>query len=109
MDFFRFKLEGRYTASSVLKALSDYSDKKNDMPAPADLIAIMNPEKPRISQAEFIHAKKQWELEGYPSYSYYAMIVKDYENENHEERVEHGKIEDKRLLEIVQNSVKRIS
>lgn len=71
----------------VLTAVDAYTDQKNDVPAPSDLIALMTPPaEKRISGAEFIHAKEQWELEGFPSYSYYATVVKDYERQNAEDR-----------------------
>lgn len=107
--YFRMKLEGKFTASQVMQAIDKYTDTHADLPTPADLTALINPEKPRISSAEFIHSKDQWAKEGYPSYSYYAMIVKQYERENQEERQEARPIEDKKILEIVQNSVKRIA
>lgn len=101
-------LMGDFSAAQVVSAMTEYMRKSSDMPAPADIIALMKPEAPRISQAEFIHAKEQWKLEGYPSYSYYAMIVKDYERENAESRNDPKPIEDKRVLSIVQSAVKRI-
>lgn len=104
----KFILEDKYPMETVLSALKRYMTEKSDMPVPADIEAILNPPKPKISQAEFIHAKDQWAKEGYPSYSYYAMIVKDYEKENADERNAPAPIEDSRILGIVQNSVKSI-
>lgn len=61
---------------------------QSTMPTPADIYKIIRPEKQhtRVSHAEFIHAKEQWKLEGFPSYSYYATVVKDYEKQNAEDR-----------------------
>lgn len=107
--FYQMKLDGRYPASKVLSALDAYTDKKDDVPAPADLIALMDPPKTKISQAEFIHAKDQWAKEGYPSYSYYAVIVKEYEKENHEDRAKSDSVSDEKLLGVMRNSIKRIT
>lgn len=86
LGLWKMTLEDDYSIAQVLAALKQHCKASNTMPAPADVIAVLNPPKSKITQAEFIHAKKQWELEGYPSYSYYAMLVKEYESQEGEER-----------------------
>jgi hypothetical protein len=99
---------GEYPANRVLKAMQLYMRQSSDIPSPADLIALMEAPKPKITQAEFIHAKEQWKLEGFPSYSYYAVMVRDYEKQQGEERSASAPIDDPKVLEIVKSSVKRI-
>lgn len=79
------KLNGRFSAQEVLAAIDVYTDRASDIPQPADLIKIMTPEKPKITQAEFIYAQKQHALEGYPMHGYYGQIIKDYEKQMGEE------------------------
>lgn len=84
--FYQLKLDGRFPADAVINALGAYTDRSNDIPAPADLISLMAPQTPRITQTEFIHAKEQHKLEGYPEFGYYGQIIKQYERENAEDR-----------------------
>lgn len=71
---------------TVLRALKEYMTTKNDMPVPADIEAILNPPKAKITQAEFIHAQKQHALEGFPMHGYYGAIIREYEAQEGEER-----------------------
>lgn len=85
-DYYKMKLNGRYTAGEILTALDRYTDIKNDIPAPSDIIQIIDPPPKPISTAEFIHAKEMHALEGFPSHGYYGHIIKDYEKQNAEDR-----------------------
>lgn len=108
MDFWIQKLEDRFTVDQVLWALDRYTDRRQTVPVPADIINILDPEKPRITQAEFIHAKKQWEQNGYHTFGCkYFDIVKDYEAQESEgrEKVEYPE----ELLKIAGSAVKKIS
>lgn len=100
-DYYKLKLNGKFTADSVLKALDMYTDSKNDIPAPSDLIGLMLPAPPvRITTAEFIHAKEQHALEGYPVCGYYGQIIKQYEKENADAREKPvAAIEDRKSLQ----------
>lgn len=86
LQAWEFVLSEKYTAGQVVAAMRAYMERSSDMPTPADLIAIINPPTPRITAAEFIHAKEQHKLEGYPSHGYYGGIIRQYEKENAEER-----------------------
>ncbi len=100
--------EGKYTVDQIIRAIHTHCLQSNVIPKVSHLEQILNPETPRISSTEFIHAKDQWAKEGYPEFSYYAGIVKQYEKENSEERTKARPIEDSEVLAIVQNSIKRI-
>lgn len=75
-----------YSMSLVLNAIIEYCDKNKTMPAPSDIVAILSPERPKISHAEFIHANEQWAKEGYPTYSANAQVVRDYREQENEGR-----------------------
>ena len=77
--YFKLKLENRFTMEQVEFALMKYTDEKNDIPAPADIIAILEPKKPRISESQFIAAQKAQERNGYPRFSYEAKLIEEYE------------------------------
>ena len=77
---------GDYPAGQLISAMQEWVKRHRDMPTPSDMIKLMNPEPTRITQTEFIHAKEQWKLEGFPNYSYYAGIVKEYEKQEGEAR-----------------------
>lgn len=105
----KMALEDEHTMEAVLSALKIHCKKSSAMPTPADIVAILKPVKPKVSHAEFIHAKDQWAKEGYPQFSYYHMIVMEYEKENADERAAPAPIEDPKILKIVQSSIKRIT
>lgn len=73
--------EGKFTVNQIINALHIHCERNSVIPKVSHINDILNPAKPKITQSEFIHAKEQWKLEGYPSYSYYAGIVKDYEKQ----------------------------
>lgn len=106
MAGWKFVLDGRYSMETVLSALKKYMTEKSDMPVPADIEVILNPPMPRITTAEFIHAKEQHKLEGYPSHGYYGGIIRQYEKENAEERGSRPMTEDgTRLLHEVMKKI----
>lgn len=72
----------------VAEAVIKFAKKQDNIPTPSCLLKIINPVKQKISQSEFIHAKEQWRVEGYPAYSYYASIVKDFEKQEQSSREE---------------------
>lgn len=104
----RFVLEEKYPVESILSALRRYMTEKTDMPVPADVEAILNPPKAKITQSEFIHAKQQWALEEYKPFSYYGNIVKEYEKQETELRDAPPTYPDK-MLSIAKESIKKIT
>lgn len=83
---YRLYFEGKFTVGQIIGAIHKHCERKTAVPKVADINAILSPEPEKISTAEFIHAKEQWKAEGYPAFSYYSQIVKDYEKENAEDR-----------------------
>lgn len=87
--YYRAKLERRFTVSQVLYALDVYTDKQNDIPAPADVIQILDPPKPRITEAQFIEAQKWQERNGYPMFSDAKTLIEKYRKQEAEKQDEH--------------------
>jgi len=71
-----------YTVNQVLYAMETYMKSSPDMPAPSDLIKIINPPQAKISEFEYRQAYKQWELSGFPQFSYEWSVVNDYRKQN---------------------------
>jgi hypothetical protein len=79
--YYKMKLDGKYTAEQIMKAVDIYTDKKNDVPAPADIIQILNPPEKQITYAEYKHALEQHAAEGYPMFGYFGGVIKDYQKQ----------------------------
>ncbi len=73
-----FVMAEKYHAEQVLMAMKVYMGKSSDMPAPADLIKIINPPEKQITYAEYKHALEQHALEGYPMFGFHCQVIKDY-------------------------------
>lgn len=106
-DYYKMKLNGRFPAHQVLAALMVYTDTKNDIPAPSDIISIINPAKPRITEAEFVEAQKWQERNGFPIYSEAKDLIEEYKLQQAEERHKF-ECKDERLLEIYRGCLKKI-
>jgi len=83
-SYYKMKLDGKFTAEQILKAVDIYTDRKNDVPAPSDIIQILNPPEKQITYAEYKHALEQHALEGYPMFGYYGQVIKDYNKQQGE-------------------------
>lgn len=81
MQGWQMKLAGRYSIEQILYALDIYSDKRDDFPTPANLISILSPEPPRISEAAFIEAQKWQERNGFPMCSEARDTIDRYKNQ----------------------------
>lgn len=100
-------LEDKYTIDQIIYALSEYALQRDDFPSPANINSILNPEKPKITESQFIAAQKAQERNGYPRFSPEAYIIKEYESQNYEQK-EIFRIENKKIAEIANNSIKLI-
>ena len=107
-DYFKMKLNGRFSAEQVLYAIDKYTDLKNDIPAPADLIAILNPIKPRVTEAQFVQAQKWQAANGYPIFSDAKDVIEEYHQQDAQER-EQFVSQSNEIKALVSGSVKRIT
>lgn len=106
--YYELKLGKKYSADQVIYALDKYTDTRNDIPAPSDIINILNPEEPKISATEYMAAKEQWQLNGYPMFCKHRDIVKKYESQASEKQNDHT-IECAEIAKIAGNSIKRMT
>lgn len=104
--YYELKLK-RFSAQQVMHALDKYTDKRNDIPAPADIINILSPEEPKITEAQYVNACKTQERDGWPMYSVAQFTIEDYRRQNDKKR-EEFKIENEEIARLVNNSVRRI-
>lgn len=76
------KLGSRYSVAEVLRGLDIYTDRKSDIPSPADIIQILSPEPEKISQAAFIEAQ-EWQKRNnnWSPYTDAADIIAKYRND----------------------------
>lgn len=106
--YFQLKFEHRHSVEELIYAIGKYTDRKNDIPAPADIFEILNPTPPRITEAEFVEAQKWQERNGFPAFSSAKMLIEDYRAQQEEQR-ESFRLENKTLQQLAASSVKRIS
>ena len=85
MKGWEIKLAGKYTVDQVLYALDQYTNQHDDFPTPANIIQILEPEKPRITQAQYIQACKEYEAGGYNKYSDAGLLKRAYEKQEDED------------------------
>lgn len=86
--YMKQKLESRFTVSEVIHAINKYTDRKDDIPTPADIINILKPVV-KISESEYIDALKQREQDrkhGCSSqFSYASSIISEYLAQEYED------------------------
>jgi len=109
LAWYKMKLEGRYTMAQIIYAMDIFTDSNNQVPVPSDIINILNPVKPKITQTEYITAKENWAREGYKSHCYYLGVMREFEAQEGEQRNEAQPITDEKVLSLVNNSIKRIN
>jgi len=108
MQGWEIKFAHRYTVDQLLFALDKYSDLNSDFPAPSDIVKVLNPEKPKITEAQFVAAQKWQERNGFSEYTDAADTIKKYKEQT-EEKQEIFAIECKEIQEIVSGCVKKIT
>lgn len=82
------KLESRFAVSEVIHAINKYTDRKDDIPTPADIINILKPVV-KISQSEYIDALKQREQDRKHGcsnkFSYASSVIGEYLAQEYED------------------------
>lgn len=107
MQGWELKLSGRFTVDQILYALDKYTDRRDDFPTPANLIQILEPEEPKVSEAQFVEAQRWQERNGYPMFSDAKDTIERYKRQNEEKR-EVYYIECKKISHLVSNSYNRV-
>jgi hypothetical protein len=83
---FKMVLEPLFCMNDVLDGIRIHMGESTEMVKPSHVKSILTPAKKKITQTEFIHAKEQHALEGYPKFGYYGKIIKDFERQERIER-----------------------
>lgn len=84
-----FVLGKKYTLDQVFYALEAFMSENPTMPVPADIVSILNPKPPRITEPMYVEAQRYQSINCYPSYSAQADIIKRYEQQCRDERAEY--------------------
>lgn len=83
-EYFKYKLDGRYTVDQVLYALGKYTDKFDDIPRPSGIIKILEPAK--ITYAEYKYSLEQCRLSPMTTKYTHGETVAQYLAEQDNER-----------------------
>ena len=78
MRGWQVKMAHRFSVDQILFALDVYTETHSDLPAPSDIIQILNPEPPQISDAEYVQAQRWQEANGYPIFSEAKDTIEKY-------------------------------
>jgi len=91
LAYYRYKLEQQhgFTVKQVLFAIEQYTDKIDDVPVPADIIKILNPQPPRISEAQYVQAQKWQERNGYPMVSDALIVIEKYQEQQKNDEIKY--------------------
>jgi len=108
IEGWKFILEDEYSIEQVLWALKKFLKNNPTMPVPADMIAILNPPKPRITEAQYVQAQKWQERNGYPVFSEAKDIIEAYNAQEQELREAYDTASEV-IKNLSANSVKSIS
>ena len=103
------KLAGRFSIDQILFALDRYTDKRDDFPTPANLINILQPEEPEITEAQFIEAQKWQERNrDYSKYSAASETIHLYKRQK-EEKSREAHVTCQKVHQLAASCVKKIS
>jgi len=109
MQGWEIKFAGRFTIEQILYALDKYTDKCDDFPSPANLIEILEPEEPKVTESQFISAQKWQERNNdWSQYTEAAETISRYRRENEEKR-EVFQITCEKVRQLATSSVRRIN
>lgn len=108
LAYLTHKLQAKHTVEQVIYAIEKYTDDHDDIPTPADINKILNPEEPKITQSEFIEAQKWQERnQNWSEFTTAHDTIAAFRRQNEEKR-DSFKIQNEEIAQIARNSVKRI-
>ena len=97
-------LSDKYTVEQVIYALGVYCLERDDFPSPANINKILNPDKPKITNSQYVAAQDYQKRNNYPQFSQQRDLIKEYEAQESDAREPVSPV----MLDIVNNSVRRI-
>lgn len=104
----RMVLGDKLTMEQVLTGIAKHMERSTDMPVPAHINNIMNPEQKEITTAQYINAKEQWKINGYSPFCNHKDVVKAYEKQL-QSRVAGESSEKQNINKIIHQSVRKIT
>lgn len=104
----QFVLGKRYTMPQVLAALEKFLLTNPTMPVPSDIHAIIDPPKPRITEAQYVAAQRWQERNDYPVFSDARDVIEAYHKQESDKRQEHEQTVNG-FTKIASASIKRIN
>lgn len=107
MSGWEMVLADKYNADQVCYALKEYALGKEDFPTPASINNILNPAKPKITQAEYV-AAREWQKTNnrYDKFTDAYDIIKGFEKQESQEREDYTV--NQSMFDVARNSIKRI-
>lgn len=109
MQGWQIKFAGRFSVAQLLYALDKYTDKHDDFPSPSNLIEILEPEEPKITETQFIEAQNwQKRNDDYSEYSVAADTIRQYKMQNGKKQ-EVFRIESETVRQLALGSINRIN
>ena len=88
--------------------MDKYTDTRNDIPAPSDIITILSPTKPEVSKVQYMKAIEDHKKNGYDPFSYESGVIQAYEAQEADKQDEHREVSNE-LTKLAGNAVRRIT
>lgn len=104
---YRIYFEQEFTVEQIVFAIHEHCKRSIAIPRVSDLMAILKPEPPKVTEAQYIEACKWQERNGYPAFSD-AKDIKDRYEAQKAEGQEKFDIQCDKVKEIAANTLKRI-
>lgn len=107
LRFWERKLSPEYTIDQVAFAFDKFTDDNSGFPTVSDIKKILKPKAPQVTEAQFVEAQKWQEKNNWPMFSDAQMVIDRYRLQNKEKQEEH-EIENSKISQILNKSVKKI-
>lgn len=108
LNKYRIYFEKSFSTDQVIHAIHTHCETKTIVPKVSDLMEVLNPKPMEITQTEYFHAKKQWELSDYNQFSRHLDVIKAYEKQSQIKASSHIPMDNPDVLKLVNNTIKRI-
>lgn len=105
---YRIYFEGKYSAPELIFAIHEHSLIAKEFPRVPDLLKILNPEKPKITEAQFVEAQKWQERNGFPMFSDAKTTIERYKAQENQKQQDY-EIKSEKIKSLVSDVVKKIS
>lgn len=101
-------LSDKFSGELIVYALKKYALERRDIPTPADIVEILEPKEPQISEAQYVQACKEQERNGFPVFSDAKATIEKYKQQN-QKKHDDFKSNNQEILSIVEKTAKQIT